>query len=444
MRYRKYITICVLLLVICLCFSACGSNPAIIETEPAGYTATFMVAGKMYSSQTVTAGTAPDAVIPSADAFIFRHWVDENGQIVQPEQIPLTADATYTAVCYPVLSQHVPFLFIGSDNQLHPEADLTPSALRNALHALAAEGAETFFPAMPGGGSAITSEELKDVLVSFYPEDQVNLAFAGIEDNTLTRGDFAVIICKLQYRMGETITLAEDAVLPSDLHAGMDQLEALLEASMPHSCTYEGMKWVSYDLPTGWDPGFVLNNGWLYYVQEDGYLLKNEKVGLLYFGENGRYTSGDPELDQLVSDILRSFTEKNPDMERIDLLYEAHVYCRDSFKYLRRNSYAFGAKGWEIEDAKTMFTKGRGNCYNYAAAFWALARGLGYDARAVSGTCTSTDQPHGWVFIEFDGKDYLFDCEWEMAYRTEREIYDKSMYMIPSNKWSYWHYKWVK
>jgi hypothetical protein len=222
----------------------------------------------------------------------------------------------------------------------------------------------------------------------------------------------------------------------------MDQLEALLEASMEHSCNYDGITWASYNLPTGWDPGFVLNNGWLYYVQEDGYLLKNEKVGLLYFGENGRYTSGDTELDQLVADILRSFAEKNPDMERIDLLYEAHVYCRDSFKYLRRNSYAFGAKGWEIEDAKTMFTKGRGNCYNYAAAFWALARGLGYDARAVSGTCTSTDQPHGWVFIEFDGKDYLFDCEWEMAYRTEREIYDKSMYMIPSNKWSYWHYKW--
>lgn len=442
MRIRNYIIICVLLLTICLGIAACGSVPASTETEPSGYTATFMVGGKIYASDTVTVGYAPQAVIPSGDSFIFRHWVDKNGQIVQPEQIPLTADTTYTAVCYPVLSKHVPFLFIGTDNKLHPEADLTPSALRNALQSLAAEGAEAFFPALPGGGSAITCAELKEVLVSFYPEDQVNLAFAGIEDKTLTRGDFAVIICKLQYRMGETITLAENAVLPSDLHAGMDQLEALLEASMEHGCSYDGITWASYKLPTGWDPGFVLNNGWLYYVQEDGYLLKNEKVGLLYFGENGRYTSGNTELDQMVADILRSFTENNPDMERIDLLYEAHVYCRDSFKYLRRNSYAFGAKGWEIEDAKTMFTKGRGNCYNYAAAFWALARGLGYDARAVSGTCTSTDQPHGWVFIEFDGKDYLFDCEWEMAYRTEREIYDKSMYMIPSNKWSYWHYKW--
>lgn len=442
MKYSKCIMICVLLLTVCLCLTACDTNVPIVETQPCAYTATFMVGGEVYQKQTVAIGTAPDGVIPSGDDFIFRYWVDADGHEVEPSQISLSCDTTYTAVCYPVLSSHVPFLFTGSDNQLHPEADLTPATLRHALGVLAAEGATRFFPALPGGGSAITSQELKALLTSFYPEDQVSLAFAGLEDKTLTRGDFAVIICRLQCRMGETITVDQDAVLPADLHTGMDQLEALLEASMAHTCTYEGIKWVSYDLPMDWEPGFVLEDGWLYYVQENGYLLRDEKLGLLYFGENGRYTSGDAELDQLVADILRSFTEKNPNMDRFDLLYEAHVYCRDSFKYLRRNSYAFGAKGWEIEDAKTMFTKGRGNCYNYAAAFWALARGLGYDARAVSGTCTGSDQPHGWVFIEFDGKDYLFDCEWEMAYRTEREIYDKSMFMIPSNKWSYWTYKW--
>jgi hypothetical protein len=136
-----------------------------------------MVGGKIYTSDTVTAGYAPQAVIPSGDSFIFRHWVDENGQIVQPEQIPLAADTTYTAVCYPVLSKHVPFLFIDTDNKLHPEADLTPSALRNALQALAAEGADAFFPALPGGGSAITCAELKEVLVFFYPQSLQLLSF---------------------------------------------------------------------------------------------------------------------------------------------------------------------------------------------------------------------------------------------------------------------------
>lgn len=441
MKHYKVLLFCVLL-AFCLSCAACDTNLPIVDTQPPAYTATFMVGGEVFHTQNLPVGSAPDAIIPSGDDFIFRYWVNEAGQQVQPEQIALSADATYTAVCYPVLSSHVPFLFTGSDNQLHPEADLTPATLRHALGVLAAEGAIRFFPALPDGGSAITSTELKTLLTSFYPEDQVTLAFAGLEDKTLTRADFAVIICKLQCRMGETVTPDQNAVLPADLHAGMDQLEALLEAVMPHKCTYEGVKWAAYDLPTGWEPGYVLEDGWLYYVQENGYLLRDAKVGLLYFGENGRYTCGDSELDQLVADILRSFAEKNPDMDRFDLLYEAHVYCRDSFKYLRRNSYAIGAKGWEIEDAKTMFTKGRGNCYNYAAAFWALARGLGYDARAVSGTCTGSNQPHGWVFIAFDGKDYLFDCEWEMAYRTEREIYDKNMFMIPSNKWSYWTYKW--
>lgn len=442
MKYSKTITISIILMVICLLFSACDENFMILDTEPSTCTATFMVGGEVYLTETVSIGTAPKSVIPSGDSFIFRYWVDADGQQVQPEQIVLSSDASYTAVCYPVLSQHVPFLFIGSDNKLHPEADLTPATLRHALGILAAEDASRFFPELPSGGNAVNYEVLKNIMISFYPEDQVNLAFDGIDENTLTRGDFAVIMCKLQCRMGETFTVADNAVLPSDIHAGMDQLEALLEASMEHTCTYEGIKWSSYPLPVDWEPGFVLENGWLYYVKEDGYLLRNDHLGKLYFGENGRYTSGDAELDQLVADILLSFTEKNPQMDRFDLLYEAHVYCRDSFKYLRRNSYAFGATGWEIDDAKTMFNKGRGNCYNYAAAFWALARGLGYEARAVSGTCTGSDQPHGWVFIAFDGKDYIFDCEWEMAYRTEREIYDMNMFMIPSNKWSYWTYKW--
>jgi hypothetical protein len=442
MKYSKSLTISIILMVICLIFTGCDENFPVLGTEPAACTATFMVGGEVYLKETVAIDSAPKGAIPSGDSFIFRYWVDADGQQVLPEQIPLSSDTTYTAVCYPVLSRHVPFLFMGSDNKLHPEADLTPATLRHALGILADEGANRFFPQLPEGGNAVTSQVLRDLLVSFYPEDQVNLAFDGIEDKTLTRGDFAVIMCRLQHRIGETLTVAESAVLPADIHAGMDQLEALLEASMEHSCTYEGIKWSTYSLPVDWEPGFVLENGWLYYVKEDGYLLRNEQMGMLYFGENGRYTSGDAELDQLVADILRSFTEKNPEMDRFDLLYEAHVYCRDSFKYLRRNSYAIGAKGWEIEDAKTMFNKGRGNCYNYAAAFWALARGLGYEARAVSGTCTGSNQSHGWVFIEFDGKDYIFDCEWEMAYRTEREIYNMNMFMIPSNKWSYWTYKW--
>jgi hypothetical protein len=331
------------------------------------------------------------------------------------------------------------------ENQLHPEADLTPAALRTALLALAAEGAAEHFPQLPTGGSAITTQTLQQVLLFFYQEEAVASVFDAMESRVLQRTDLATILCRLQNRrLDEFQNVDPDYVLPADILAHTQDLFALLEASVPHTPALDGISWAEFEVPTGWDPGFRLMDGWLYYVKDNGCLLRSESLGRLQFDADGRYTSGDAELDNLVAGILGQFAADNPEMDRFDLLYEAHVYCRDSFKYLRRNAYPFGATGWEVEDAKTMFTTGRGNCYNYAAAFWALARGLGYEARAVSGTCTGSDQPHGWVFIAFDGKDYIFDCEWEMAYRTEREIYDKNMFMIPSNKWSYWSYKWVK
>ena len=85
-----------------------------------------------------------------------------------------------------------------------------------------------------------------------------------------------------------------------------------------------------------------------------------------------------------MAEVLAPICEENETRE--EMRRAAFNYVRDSFEYLRRNYYAVGETGWEVEEATTMFSTGRGNCYNYAAAFWALARGLGYDATAVSGT----------------------------------------------------------
>lgn len=447
MGFAKRPLIVFLLMILCLCLSACAEGLPVVTTEPTvhEFTVTFIVGGEVYDTQVIVDGNCPTPVTPSGESFRFRYWADENGNAVTPQTLAVTTDVTYTAVSYPLLTKHAPFLFADPENNIHPEADLTPTALRIALNALAADGAAAHFPSLPGGGSAITTEVLRNVMLFFYDEAAVAAVFDNMESRVLSRADFAQILCTLQNRRADEFqTMDDDYRIPGDLLAYTPNLFTLLEAVIPHTPALDGLTWAQIDLPTGWEPGYKLLDGWLYYVKEDGRLLRNEKMGLLTFDYDGRYTSGDSELDSLVADILNQFAAKNPEMDRLELLYEAHVYCRDSFKYLRRNSYRFGATGWEVEDAKTMFTSGRGNCYNYAAAFWALARGLGYDARAVSGTCTSTDQPHGWVFIPFDGKDYLFDCEWEMAYRTEREIYDKNMFMIPSNKWSYWHYKWVK
>ena len=72
----------------------------------------------------------------------------------------------------------------------------------------------------------------------------------------------------------------------------------------------------------------------------------------------------------------------------------------------------------------------------------ALARGLGYDAYALAGTCTKTEQPHGWVQIEFDGEDYFFDPEWHYDYiHDKREV--KDMFKISLEDADWWYYKWI-
>jgi hypothetical protein len=318
--------------------------------------------------------------------------------------------------------------------------------LAAALNALAADGAQAHFPELPYDKAMITSQALKDTLNGFFEESAVTEATKDLSGNTVTRRQFAKVMLTLLGRASDKkIAVAENAALPKDINALTEDVALLLEAVMPHADSEAGIAWTEYELPTGLSEGFHFIDGWTYYVQESGYLLKNDSIGTLTFDANGRFTSGDAELDKLVADILKTMIAENPEKDRYELLYQAHVYCRDSFKYLRRyvDNPAFGANGWEIENATVMFTTGRGNCYNYAAAFWALARALGYDARAVSGTCTGTHQPHGWCFIEFDGKDYIFDCEWEMAYH-ERGVFDKNMFKVPQEKWNYWTYRWKK
>ena len=63
-----------------------------------------------------------------------------------------------------------------------------------------------------------------------------------------------------------------------------------------------------------------------------------------------------------------------------------YLYVRDSFTYLRRHYYKTGDVGWATQEALTMYSTDRGNCYCYASAFWAAARALGFDAKIVSGT----------------------------------------------------------
>lgn len=439
---KKHILKLTAALLLVLCLSGCGNDTPPETTEPPTvyHKVTFMLNGMVYSEQQVEEGTAPHEVEVKVDGLTFVGWTDELGNAADAAA-PVTEDVTYLAAIYPELTEHSSFLFTDDVGFLRPYEALTADEFVQALEALASSTARLYFPTLPSGTDAITAPQLKAALTRFFPEREVEKAFS-MNDGTVTRSQFAIGMCALLGRGdGETVTLAEPKGVPLDIDAKTADFVCLLEASMDHSVDAEGQDWQSVELPTGMEPGFVNLEGWLYYVQEDGYFLRDGTVGTLYFGPDGRYTCGDPELDQIVTDVLAELIRVNPGVEGVDLLRKAYEYVRDSFTYLRKSPYEMGATGWEIEDAKTMFKDTRGNCYYFAGAFWALARGLGYDARAISGTCTGTDQPHAWVIIAFDGEDYFFDPQWENNYHT-RNIYDKDMFMLSLDRVWWWGYKW--
>ena len=185
--------------------------------------------------------------------------------------------------------------------------------------------------------------------------------------------------------------------------------------------------------------GFLLDKGYLYAVDEAGELRRNTYVGVLYFREDGRYTSGSEDLDRMVAGAIRKSTDEK--MTRMDMLRAMYEYTRDHIKYVgfgnHEDSYkaAHGKDGWMVESATYALENGTGNCYHFAATFAALARGVGFQAYAASGLIGSEDQEHGWVEIVDDSgevwysdpeteyaRSYWMKQEFDLFYKSKDEI----------------------
>ena len=429
----------VLLVVLLLC--ACGA-PEVPPTEPpVYYTVSYLVGSDVYTTQTVEQGQFPAPVTVQITGLEFTGWMDGSKQIVDPVTVPVNGNISYVAQGMPQLIRHMPYLEIDEYGFLRPEELLTAQELEFALKALTEEATWTFLPELPASNN-VTGQQLKAVLGNFYAEDVLAAAVTCADTDAVTRAMFATYMHQLLGRSDEeTFILGAADQVPTDVTSLRQDKVALLEACMRHTTDEAGQSWADIELLTGWDPGLHMEDGWLYYVQEDGQLLRGGQVDHLQFGADGRYTSGDLELDALVAGILKTIMEENPDLEGLDLLRKVYDHCHQDYKYLRKDAYLFGQTGWEVKDAKDMITKGRGNCYNFAAIFWALAKAMGYDVVCLSGTCTGTDQPHGWVGLYYEGTRYFVDPEWQYAY-TEREIFDKDMFMLTMDEVWWWTYKW--
>ena len=207
--------------------------------------------------------------------------------------------------------------------------------------------------------------------------------------------------------------------------------------------------------------------GYMFYVKDDYSLATNEWVGLLYFNSYCVYTSGDSTLDGYVYNVVKSFLYNNA-LTQVQKLLKAYYYMRGGegkyydttvngvyygkspFGYTKVNQLIMDQRRYNrqgvitdmISAAKTMFSNGRGMCYQWAGAYLYLARRIGFQAYPVAGRLNgSSGAVHCWDMIYWDGYWHLSDVEYEWGYlsgwyggnyKVYRNLFDQAL----STEWA--------
>lgn len=190
----------------------------------------------------------------------------------------------------------------------------------------------------------------------------------------------------------------------------------VMEAATSHSHTPSGGGEIWSNIQTEPVPladGYYRLNGRLYCVSNGQFLRSASQEGF-YFDHEGRYTTGDNELDLNLNALVDQLT--TPSMTRDQKLRALYNYCRDNFSYLKRPLVEAGRTGWEPEYAASFLSLKKGNCYSFSALFSLLAREIGQPAYTVVGGLGKNASPHGWVEIKLDGTVYMFDPQLEWRY----------------------------
>lgn len=261
-------------------------------------------------------------------------------------------------------------------------------------------------------------------------------------DQTITRAEAVSILNRALGRSADTRYLESAYPLSTflDVPSSHWAYGDVMEASITHdySDSWGGEVWLSHvHKPSGLAQGFYSVDGWLYYYSSrEGAFVRNTTVNGFAFDGNGHYTTGNAELDAKIHSIVKAKT--NDSMTQEQKLRALYLYTRDSFTYLRRAPYAFGATGWWEKDALNMLNTRYGNCYCYASVFYYCARWIGYDAKIYSGTVGRNRSPHAWVEIAFNGVNYIFDTELEMAkHKSGQSWINFYKFRDSGNAWNY-------
>lgn len=259
----------------------------------------------------------------------------------------------------------------------------------------------------------------------------------------VTRAEFCRILNRALGRRGD-----EGVALLSgsyghfrDLPVDHEDYGDVLEASCRHEFFYDGGGRECWRCRT-LEPGLHRAGGRLYYVQEDGSLLRGGSVEQWEFDDSGRYTTGLTELDDIIRDILLELG--TDDMSETEALRAAYLYCTHDHVYIYHNWYSYGFD--DVHDefafrALRFFKTGGGCCYDYAAGFGLLARTLGFNCYIVKAEVNQYYAPHGFVVIPENGVNYIYDPELESA-RPWRHV-DFDLFRITNGSiYNYWYTPW--
>ena len=419
------------------------------------------------------------------EGYTFVGWENEWGELESRQSISLYEDTYYSAVYSVALNceAHTPYMFAdvyglfrpndtmtrgeaaqmlysllsvkvkGDSNFIDVPADAACYKAVAALKELNVVSGSRFHPDEP-----ITRRELLEMLSAFYPALPEKYEFADVDKNDPDYTIFSTAAAYGWIDSGITTELQPDAELRRyeiavlmnrflgrstegdrpdvrgfalDVTPEDSYYADVAEAVIDHSCSVEGgaEHWTSDFSAQKRPQGFYLAGTELYCISKEGYALKNCTVNGFAFDENGRYTSGMPELDELVRETLSVLITDS--MDQTEMLRNIYDYTVEHFTYLKGSLYDFRDTSWLNDEAYGILSTGYGNCYGYAAVLCQLARALGFDACVYSGTIGIADSEHGWVEMDIDGQTYVFLKD---QYKTI------DMFMMTYEEAARWHY----
>jgi len=249
---------------------------------------------------------------------------------------------------------------------------------------------------------------------------------SGAED-VITRAELAVVLVRLVGREPDGTALFLGEHIPVDVSEETYAWEYISDA-------------VTAGAVEPLAAGTYRAYGALYGVDENGELLRDVDYGVWTFGPDGKYTTGNAELDGFIEQVLQkcNVDEKSPE----EALKAVYLHVKYNYVYLVTPADMVtekkGDTGWENERALRFFQNGGGTCYGFAAGFGLLARSLGEHAYIVSAQVNEYYAPHGFVVIPEDGVDWIYDVEME-ATRMERHK-DLGLYHIKNYAvYNYWY-----